>query len=508
MKKYKLLTMLILFGFILSSCSLDDNIDPNNPQSDQLSARMRLASAEVSSYVPLASSMNGLGNVFMNAYSGNIYWFGNPLTKECNLAIDNSFYQRIWNNTYPAVSNLQTIIDGDTLLVYHRAIALILKVHYMQYIVDLYNDVPYSEAFQRVNNVAPKYDKSIDIYKSFIAELDTAVALINDNPENPDIVVNPTEDVIMGGDMDRWLRFANTVKLRVLMRMSETTNAEAIALRDAGLASLAGAQFVDFDVTIQPGYSAASAANQNPIYNAFGRRLYDGTTNTYGWRLYLASDHVAKALNGTSTITSGVLDPRRAALFRLKADTVSGVIQGDQKNAAYTESRFSLFGGWLYTPADEGSAHDGYIMTRAESEFLQSEAAVEYPAIFSDAQTHFTNGIQASFDMYGLTADAAAYITAIDAKDNAGWTASANKIAAIQYQRWIALIHINGIETYLSYLKTGYPVTPLALTAQKLRKPYRLVYPQTEYTSNATNVPLMTGDDCFVINDFTPFWLK
>ncbi len=508
MKKYSLFTLIISLGVFMASCSLDNNIDPNNPQSENLDARMRLASAEVQTYSTQGNQLNILGNIWMNSYAGNIYWFGNPLTKEQNLAIDNGFWQGIWNTMYPAVGNLQTIIDGKQELVYHRAIAKVLKVHYMQYIVDLYNDVPYSEAFKKKENIAPKYDKSIDIYKSFITELDEALTLLK-TPSNEDIQVMDTEDVIMGGDIEKWTKFANTVKLRVLMRLSNTTNAEAITLRDKNLPSLKGAEFVDFDVTINPGYSAASADNQNPTYYAIGRRTYTGSTNTQGWRLYLASDHVANALNGdASAVSNGVTDPRASKLFEMKKGKVSGVAQGDKKNSNYTEANFSRFGGWLNTSANEGSAHDGYLMTLAESKFLQSEAAVTYPALFGNAEQNFKDGIKASFALSGIADKAEDYITAIDSKANAGWTASTNKIAAIQYQRWIALIHVNGMETYLNYLKTGFPVTPLALTAQKDRKPYRLVYPQTESTTNATNVPKMDANQPFTKNELTPLYLQ
>ena len=70
----------------------------------------------------------------------------------------------------------------------------------------------------------------------------------------------------------------------------------------------------------------------------------------------------------------------------------------------------------------------------------------------------------------------------------------------------VCLANLRSIETFINYSKTGYPSIPLALTAQKPRKPYRLIYPVSEYTGNTANVPQMQNDDAFVKNQYTPFW--
>lgn len=506
----KKLLLIPFIGLTVASCSLDDNINPNSPAVEQVSARQRLAAAETGSFSVFASSMNQLGNIFMNSWSGNIYYFGNPLTKETNLNIDTSFYQGIWNSTYVNVANLQTIIDSEASknLPHHRAIAKILKAQYMQYLVDLYNDIPYSEAFKGQDNIAPKYDKASAVYKALVLELNDAIKLIQDNPSNDAIAVASNEDVIMGGDMDKWIQFANTIKLRYLVRQSKTTDADAKAFVQSQLPTLQGAQFIQSDVLINPGYNASTAANQNPRYAAFGLRMVDGTINTYGFRLYKASDHIAKALNGEGDAPSnGVVDPRRFSYFRPVGGKVQGIVQGSLKIPGKVEGNYSFFGGDLFLAADAGSSKDGVVMLKAEAEFLLADAAIEYPLYFSNAKGHFEQGIRDSFTYLGVP-NADAYITAIDSKAGAGWSATANKTQAIQYQRWIALTSFNGLETYLNYLKTGYPITPLAVNAQRPNKPYRLVYPATEYSTNAANVPKMTNDDAFTINQFTPFWLK
>ena len=66
----------------------------------------------------------------------------------------------------------------------------------------------------------------------------------------------------------------------------------------------------------------------------------------------------------------------------------------------------------------------------------------------------------------------------------------------------------NGAESYINYLRTGYPETPLATTATKPNKPWRLLYPADEYSANGANVPVVSQSQCFTKNEFTPFIFK
>ena len=75
------------------------------------------------------------------------------------------------------------------------------------------------------------------------------------------------------------------------------------------------------------------------------------------------------------------------------------------------------------------------------------------------------------------------------------------------YQKWVALMGINGIQSYFDYTRTGFPITPKSSNTNKPRKPYRLVYPLSEFVANSSNVPNVSESDCFSINNKTPFWV-
>lgn len=510
MKKIFLYSTLLLS---LASCSLDDNLDPNLPQMQNLDARSMITAAQTTSYDAHASGMNELSNVFSNIWAGNVYYFASPYAREFNLNIDNNFYSGIWNNLYLSTANLQYIIDSpkNDKLPLHKAVAKILKANNMQYIVDLYGDAPYSEAFKGQQVLSPKYDLGEEIYKKLVLELNDAINTIDNTTQTSDNKVS--EDVIFGGDMTKWKAFANTIKLRILLRQSNVNDATIKSFVDTQLATLSGASFVDYDVKINPGYSSATTENFNPLYREYGRVLVDHSTNTQGWRVIKASDHYAKSVSGDASYpTSGVVDKRGTKQFLPVGGKVEGIVQGAQKISGKVESNFSFL-GWKFGVSNangglNNASMDGYLMLKSEAKLLLSEAATLYPAYFSNAKTNYDDAVRESFVFYGLTtADADAYLTALDTK-TVGWTGAPNKIAAIQYQRFVSLANLRSIETYINYIKTGYPNIPLATTAQQPRKPYRLIYPVSEYTGNTANVPKMQNTDAFTINQYSPFWLR
>ena len=527
MKKYILLSFV---GLALVSCRLDDNLNPNKVLAEQVKPELRLSGASVGAYALQAGSMNGLGNAWTNAWSGNFATFGNPFTVESDLEITTAYRQSIFTETYKAVTRLQQIINFGATDPNYVAIAKIQKAYYMQIIVDLYGNVPYTEAFKEADMPTPKYDKDVDVYKALVKELLEARALIANTPVTAATKVTPSSDPIFKGNMVKWNEFGNTVMLKYAVHLANTTNADGIALRNQIIAALAGASFISGDVAINPGYSNASADTQNPLYNSFGKFTYSGTTNTQGYQLMTASDHAVKTLQGdASKMTNGTMDKRIEFLFtqgKLYNTTAAGGATGyygfpqGMTNDDYkvflgytvndrkpTIANFSFLAGPFLTAA--GASADGYLMMKSESEFLQAEAALRGYAGFAGDQAHFNSGVTASFTFDGKATDAAAYLTSIAAQPKVGWNGTMdNKIAAIQYQRWVALMNFNGIESYINYLRTGYPETPLATTTVKANKPWRLLYPGAEYSSNSANVPAVSQAEAFTKNATTPFIYK
>ena len=550
MKKIFLYSSIVLTAFVSSCREMDDNISPNNVDPSLISPRQTLTASENLVFTAQAGTMNSLSNVWTNTWAGNNFYFGNPLTREYSLDISNTFSTGIWTSSYVAANNLQGIINNGASLPLHSAIARILKAYTMQYVVDFYGDAPYSEAFKGQANLAPKYDDDASIYRELVLEINKAIADIDATVVTGDNNVLGSEDVIFQGDMDKWKLFANNIKLKILLRQSKVTDATVRSFVDAQLQTLAGSNpatnFYTEDVTINPGYSNLNSSTPNPMFSNYGMVNYQGSAlNTNGWRLYKAAQYYANSVNGT---LYGTGDFRGSQMFRRlstskgqqSAASVVGLKQGGPKlsgsewNVSFIGWRFigvqnfdstvaptanpdnsnilayGMLSGDTSAGAEiatRGAAMDGYLALGSENKLLLAEAAVLYPTIFTySAQALYQSAVQDSFEFYELTpAQATTYLNSLDSK-SVGWTGAPNKIAAIQYQRFASLANLRAVETYINFLKTGYPAIPVADNAIYTNKPYRLIYPTSEYTGNSNNVPNITQAQAFVKNQFTPFW--
>lgn len=474
-----------------------------------------------------SGSMMTFGNVMMNNWATDVYNTGGVYNAEYTLgAVNDSFYSNIWNRIYLYAANLKLVEDypnADHAQDNYVAIAKIAKAFYMQYIVDLYGDAPYTEAFLRSANTTPKYDDDKEIYKALIGELEAANALID--LKHPDAKA-ATTDPIFGGVMNNWKAFSNTIKLRMLLRMSNMTG-DMATYRDQKLAALSGAPFIKDNVINNPGYSSANNARMSPFLSSYKTTASGSAASTY----ICASEHIANCLNGNLmnsteayyTKFNGIIDPRRFRLFTSvtynTVPQVKGIRQGanaGQPGAPIDNKSLSALalgnfvGSATVTTVGQlitaGNARGGIVMSLAESEFLQAEAAVRYPSLFGGAQGHFDAGIDASAKWLGA-ADMTAYKATIATRPGLGLMGSTNQqIEGIMTQKWLALTNVNPTEMFIEYTRTGYPVTPMAVTSSQANRPLRLFYPNSEYGANANNVPKVTTAQMFTKNQTTPFW--
>lgn len=545
------LYIIALSSLLISTTSCNDYLDinesPDRIAINELTPNYVFPGAVTNNYTIQAKRLNLFSGVMMNSVAGNSYAFTTPFVDEYSPNITTAFYADVWDQMFRNVTNFQFIIDYTDpagQFTQYKAMSKIMKAYYVQTLTDLWGDMPYSLAFKRELNLTPKYDKGEDIYKASIADIESAIQLIDSNQG-----VNPgNADVVFKGSMASWKAFANTLKLRYLVRMSNVTG-DLATYRDQKLTSLQGASFISNDVTVNPGYSASSDAQQNPWMNYYIFSSAGTPPNNYN--LVVPSEHIAIALNGNTVHRpglattqdsrsvyqkfNGIVDGRRGRMFTLVPTTdnaavttsnVEGVRQGATVGQAGAPtgrgvSRAGLgliIGSLSIVATDEagkkaetiqkGSSKAGVLMTKSEAEFLLAEAALRYPSQFSGAQAHFQNGITASYSYLGASG-ATTYITSVNAVPKLGWAGTdTNKLEAIMTQKWLALTGINPEQSYFDYTRTSYPETPLPTISLKTVKPNRLLYPNSEYQSNVNNVPNMSADDVFVKNQYTPFWAR
>lgn len=479
----------------LFSCNdfLDVNDPVDNPVGDQVTPNLSLAAAETGPYRTFTRTGNVFGNLFLNNWGFNVNSFAVTNPEEFSLALTNSSYSGIWDGFFTSTANLSNIINHPAAnYENHKAIAKILKSFYFQYLVDLYGDIPYTEAHQGSNNLTPAYDDDKAIYRDLVVQIEDAINTI-DNPVSTTIAVG-AEDVIFHGDMQEWKKFANTLKLRILLRQSEMQDAETVAYLNTEFSELQSVDFVDADVTINPGYSNGNVEQQNPLYNLYYN--IDGTVTTF-YRQYGAAAYFANELNSSPTS-----DTRKGRIFTLVGGQVSGVIQGDssQNNGGTAPTTISQFGQAFVSSASQ----DGYMMLAAESLLLQAEA-VHRGYLTGNAQQLFDSAIAASFAQMGA-GSATTYITEVNTVTEKGYGAGnqEQKLKAIMYQKKVALSTVNAMEAFIEYTRTGFidDIT-LATGATKPNRMRRLLYPTSELVGNSANVPQLNVDDIFVQG---PFW--
>jgi len=503
MKNINKLTKIFSLAILALVFSCDDvlvNEDPNGVVINELPPEVILPGALTLPAATLTTTMNGLGNTMISTWSGNAQQVQAPYFVEFQYQLSTDFYSGIWDNLMARTGNLTQIINSENggNYDYFKGASKIYRAFYFQYLVDLYGDIPFSEIHQRGDNLFPSYDSQEEVYTALINDVNSAIAQI-ENTNTSSAINMGTNDVVMGGDMSKWVRFGNTLKLRLLLRMYDyaQTNPDVQAFVSNEFASLnqTGASFLGAgdNVTINPGYSDEQN-RMNPFAETFGYAAgeFGNTSNqTFSNLRAGPTTFLVDFLNGN---TNGIIDPRLNRLYATRAGQAS--IQGNTQGGPDQPSRIGP--GLLISPQQ-----DGYIMTASESLFLQSEAVFRGLLTSGDAKNLFETAIQSSFTRLGGAIGT--YLNDANNVNRIGWDGTTNKLEAIITQKWIDLGGTNGIETWVEFTRTGFPSNmPLPDISSRPNRPLRLLYPTSEYSGNSENVSPFgqTVDTAFDTNIF------
>ncbi len=366
------------------------------------------------------------------------------------------------------------------------AVGRIMKSYTFSVMTDAMGDLPYSQAFKGDTVLHPVYDTQQSIYDSLFASLTLASSEID---LSAPAVGFPTGDLMYGGNMARWGRFANSLRLRLALHLTQVDPAKAQS--EAAAAVTAGV-FGSATDNAQLMY-LASSPNRNPIYNdARGRDDY-GMSKTY----------VDSLLSWN--------DPRLPVFAQLNKDTIvanrkyqglpNGLNDGEGTNLFYI-SRIGAF--WRET-----AAAPMHLLTYSEVLFLEAEAA-ERGWIAGSAATFYGNAIQASFAQYGIT-DVAA-INAYLADPRVAYAGGAAGLTQIAYQKWVSLF-MQGMESWTEVRRTGIPSLipgPRAVFGAGVpgEIPERLPYDDNEAVLNKANLDAAVAAQGFSAgNDIQkPLW--
>lgn len=375
----------------------------------------------------------------------------------------------------------------------YLAIAKIMKAFNFGYLTDLYGDVPFTQALQSktAGITQPEYDQQQNIYPALLQMLEEANELLRNNPGT----INADQDVLFAGKTLQWRKFANALRLRMLLRCAKQyanayTDMQAM-LNDADRYPLPAANADDAAVK----YIEGTAANSWP-----GSTL---TMIDFDFTKTKASKELVDNLTALN-------DPRLAAWVAPVATTTGATVNKntyvgvpnaieDPRSYNGGETHQSTLGA-LFRKGS-GDMLKASMITYTEVCFILAEAlqAGKITLNGKTAEDMYNLGIQSSMTFYGVQSQATAngYYSQAGVKYN-------GTLEQLITQKWMAMI-FKGSEGWFDHRRTGYPHFTIGPLAVKNTVPLRYRYPTSELANNGTNynnaVKAFGADD-----EYTKMW--
>ena len=336
------------------------------------------------------------------------------------------------------------------------AVAKIMRSYFLQYITDRWGALPWSEAFQGIDNPQPKFDSQEELYNYMFAEVEEALTLINSN-------AGPQGDLIFGGDMARWRMFANTLKMTMALRISDAN------------VSLAKSKFEE---AVAAGVVTSNADN---ILFTFGAD--DNSDNPWEDRFESRVDYLL-SVTLTESLRSN-MDPRLFKYAEPSRDSVGTNINFPGGiDAAYVGAPNGYVNGnvqdySLPTTTVTGSqTYKSPIYTSSQVKFALAEAKLKGWNVGSGTTASlFKEGIEDSMAFWE-----------VDQADIDAYTAAHTSatLADIAYEKWVSL-YLNGPEAWSEWRRLDMPVLTPSGNAVDARIPVRDAYDSSVEDNNATN---------------------
>lgn len=542
-KNNKYSISLILSVMLLVGCDnyLDVNTDTDNPTVASLP--MMLTNTQVA-----------VGNVNdFRYYTGDIIMVythqmcAREEQDQYGTKVDNIILKNEWDNIYLTLTDIETIIkqgtgSGDMVYV---GIAQMEKAYLMAFAVDMWGDVPYTDATKLSEGIiSPKFDNQQEIYASILDLIDTA----KQNMASEEGILPGSNDLFYGGDMDKWIRFANTFKLKLYNQIRSTplfnvADFNALVADDNFFKSNAD----DFE------FIGTKNTSPTEERNKFFVESYGGTQfSTYMSPWFY---EILKGMN--PNIHTGNVDPRIPYYFfnQLTAgqfppdqgDAETGNPKADywDKSTGFFTIRFGSTGPWRDSSAENSYTYPGIfpcggryddgeggvmgvtsgtgiaphrMLTYDEFLYIQAELMLA-TTMPGDAGAKLEEAMTASFAKVDKVAAAAkgsqtvpelagtpevtTFITSVMTEYNAG--SPAKKLEIIMTQKWVATFG-DSMDQYTDYRRTGYPVLanpngaspeyqlnnadafPLIDSQTVLNNPFQasLFWPQGELNANSS----------------------
>ena len=509
MKKKSKYTALLICGLLAGGVSFNSctdkfdnwNINPNEATREEMSRDNLLTGAyfaqmerglfsvgeQLSGRYQITQALEG--DLFASYFATITKWTYTTYHND-HYALYSDWYDYPFNDAYVEIMQpWKEICDVTNAVSPARAMATVIKVFGMSRITDMYGPIPYSKYGTAVE-VA--YDSQKDVYYQFFTELADAIEILTEYADHNVEPYLADYDNIYSGNVGKWVQFANTLRLRLAMRISYVEEAKAKTEAEAA---------------INNSYGLMASASDDAILHQSSSLIFRHPL----WEIGVSWDdeHMSATMD---CYLNGYGDPRISEYFQ--PTTKNGDYKG-ARNGMVSPAKEKYSGVTSRPNFFQGS--DMNWMHAAEAYFLMAEANLRWGLGTETAQSYYEEGIRTSFSSSGTSQPADGYIsnqeklplsTYVDPNTDSSvdvssmlsqlpvaWDATVSQeknLERIMIQKWIAL-YPDGQEAWSEMRRTGYPgwvrIQSYSYQTEVSDNQMisRLRFPTTEYSSNNKN---------------------
>lgn len=495
--RFKLYIASLAILLILSSCSewLDVNDNPNNPA--EVDYEMVLPSGITSVMYVMGGKYQILGALWSQHWTqslGASQYSGIDSYDINSSSFDDRQFGELYAGALKALEYVREESRKEEEWNYYF-IATVMQCYTFQVLADLYDEIPFSEALKgELGNLTPHYEAGQAVYDSLIARLDRALRY---DLEEDDLKEPGSNDVIFNGDMDRWIEFANTLKLKIYLRQTEVRPDMA----RAGIEALYNDEVEFLSENARFIWFQNQTGQRNP--------LYETEINVLGNNPNLV---LSRTLHSFLEANSDFYRLDYMFYTPQNGGGHKSLVQGnynDPEEPAGTNS--TSYSKPIFLPT-----LPVYLMSYSEACFLQAEAIVRYDvAPYTEAKEKYDEAVT---DAYLRVLALASELTSeeklnlIDGFLNAEYRFTTEGspleefVKTIITQKWVSLAGIQSLETFFEHNRTHYPaisdVLPesddyepgeFSLSVNNVtsgRFPKRLLFPESEISGNPNTPPV------------------
>ncbi|RIJ42994.1 SusD/RagB family nutrient-binding outer membrane lipoprotein [Pontibacter oryzae] len=438
--KYVLTGVLV---FMIGSCDLDEtNINPDNPE--EVPSRVLLSSAEAGFAYSLGGDMGRYANVITQHLAG----IGRQHLVIGRNQITENDVNNAWRfNLYPIMQNLRIIIDqaNESNSPHFSGAAKVMLASVLGVTTDAWGAIPYTDAFQGIENFNPTYDSQEEIYGIIQGLLDEAIVELQ---ATESVNTLGSTDLIYRGNLANWVKAAYTLKARYYNHLSNVSPQESAQ-------------------------QALNALTNGFTSNAENMQFVFGSAETEANPYYQFNDQRGDVV--MAEYFTDLLEDNNDPRLMQFVTPLDGSFEGATSGVAEDGSSMGPYYASINSPVP--------FITYPEALFIKAEAHLRLGQN-TEAAAAYNDAVKASLRNVTGSDDYPAFVLA-----NASATALTISLEQIMTQKYIAMF--STFETWVDVRRTGLPSIPMAQNALG-PVPLRFPYPQSERTFNASNVPDVT----------------